>query len=308
MNQMNLAHGHMTKIDMGSLTLRQLDVFVAVVEQGGFGAAADHLQMSQSAVSHALAALERASGAPLIVRAPTIATTSLGEAILPHARSVLADVRALRATVDIQREGLVRGKVRLAAAPTASHRLVPELLKRWRAELPGLDIRLFEGSDDELEVWLASGAVDAAVLIDPDPVPSGSIVLARDDFRAVFRSDHPLAGEKRISLADLLEDPLLASSSGCEPQITRIHTMAGIPYAPAQRVHETSTLLGMVEAELGVAILPSLARSMLANNLVMVELEPQLDRTLVFSGPSGRPWHPGVERMRDIAETSATNC
>lgn len=297
----------MTKIDLGSLTLRQLDVFVAVVDRGGFGAAADHLRMSQSAVSHALAALERASGAPLIVRAPTIAMTSLGEAILPHARSVLANVRALRATVDIQREGLVRGKVRLAAAPTASHRLVPELLKRWRAELPGLDIRLFEGSDEELEVWLASGAVDAAVLIDPDPVPSGSIVLARDDFRAVLRSDHPLAGEKRVSLADLLEDPLLASSSGCEPQITRIHTMAGIPYAPGQRVHETSTLLGMVEAELGVAILPSLARSMLGENLVMVELEPHLDRTLVFSGPLGRPWHPGVERMRDIAETSATN-
>ncbi|WP_426988570.1 LysR family transcriptional regulator [Pseudarthrobacter sp. Y6] len=297
----------MKKIDLWSLTLRQLDVFVAVMDQGGFGAAADHLRMSQSAVSHALAALERASGAPLIVRAPTIATTSLGEAILPHARSVLANVRALRATVDIQREGLVRGMVRLAAAPTASHRLVPELLKRWRAELPGLDIRLFEGSDEELEVWLASGAVDAAVLIDPDPVPSGSIVLARDDFRAVLRSDHPLAGEKRVSLADLLEDPLLASSSGCEPQITRIHTMAGIPYAPAQRVHETSTLLGMVEAELGVAILPSLARSMLPENLVMVELEPHLDRTLVFSGPSGRPWHPGVERMRDIAETSAPN-
>ncbi|MBT2532988.1 LysR family transcriptional regulator [Arthrobacter sp. ISL-48] len=297
----------MQKIDAGPLSLRQLDVFVAVIDEGGFSAAADHLGMSQSAVSHALAALERAFGAPLIVRTPPIAATALGDAILPHARSVLASVRALRATVDVQREGLAKGMVRLAAAPTASHRLVPGLLNRWRAELPGLDIRLFEGSDDELEVWLASGAVDAAVLIDPDPIPPGSIVLARDDFRAVVRSDHPLADMKGISLAELLEDPLLASSSGCEPQITAIHAKAGIPYAPAQRVHETSTLLGMVDAGLGVAILPSLACSMLANTLVMIELEPRVERSLVFAGPSGRPWHPGVKKMRDIAEISSKN-
>jgi DNA-binding transcriptional LysR family regulator len=83
--------------------------------------------------------------------------------------------------------------------------------------------------------------------------------------------------------------------------------MAGSPYAPAQSVHETSTLLGMVEAGLGVAIMPSLARSMLHESLVMVALEPRLERTLVFAGPSTRSWHPGVQRMREIAERAVAN-
>jgi DNA-binding transcriptional LysR family regulator len=119
-----------------------------------------------------------------------------------------------------------------------------------------------------------------------------------------MRADHPLAAVDHITLNDLLEDPLLASTSGCELQITELHTMAGSPYAPAQRVHETGTLLGMVEAGLGVAVMPSLACSMLDENLVMVKLEPRLERALVFTGPTTRPWHPGVERMREIAERS----
>jgi len=61
----------------------------------------------------------------------------------------------------------------------------------------------------------------------------------------------------------------------------------------------------MVEAELGVAVLPFLACTMLADTLVMVQLEPRLERTLVFTGPSERPWHPSVELMRDIAESTA---
>lgn len=286
------------------VTLRQLDVLVAVVDEGGFGAAADSLRMSQSAVSHSLAALESVTGAPLVVRVPAIATTPLGDAVLAHARSVLASVRALEATVDLHRHGAASGTVRLAAGVTASHRLVPELLSRWRAELPGLDVRLFEGSDEELRTWLDTGAVDAAVLTDPDPIHHGAVVLARDDFRAVLRADHPLAKETRISLSDLTDDPMLVSASGCEPQIMTMHAMAGFPYAPAQKVHETTTLLGMIEAGLGVAIMPALALTMLTDNLVMVALDQHLERTLVFTGPSGRPWHPSVERMRDVAQAA----
>ena len=290
-----------------AVTIRQLEVLVAVLEQGGFGAAADHLRMSQSAVSHALAAFEQYTGAPLVLRSPEIAATPLGDTVLTHARSVLASVRSLEATVDLHHGRAATGTVRLAAGVTVSHRLVPGLLRQWRAELPGLDIRLFEGGDNELDVWLATGAVDAAVLVDPDPVPDRGVVLARDDFCAVIRADHPLARVKRIALNDLLEDPLLVSTSGCELQIMELHEMTGSPYAPAQRVHETSTLLGMVEAGLGVAIMPSLARSMLDEKLVMVELEPRLERTLVFAGPSTRPWHPGVERMREIVERTGSN-
>lgn len=285
-----------------SVTLRQVEVFAAVIDHGGFGAAADHLQMSQSAVSHTLAALERATGAPLVRRTPAITTTALGEALLPYARGVLAAARALEVAIETQNGKDATGLVRLAAAPSVAHRLIPELLALWREEIPGVDIRLFEGSDAELEQWLTTGTVDAAILIDPDPLPAGGLLLASDDFRAVLRMDHPLAASDTIELDDLLADPLLVTSSGCEPQIKQLHAMTGARYAPAQRVHEISTLLAMVEAHLGVAIMPSLAATMLPDTLTMVELAPRLDRRVVLTGPTDRPWHPHVTHMRDIAK------
>ncbi|MGV9384226.1 LysR family transcriptional regulator [Nonomuraea sp. NPDC003707] len=287
-----------------SVTLRQLEVFTAVIDHSGFGAAADHLRMSQSAVSHTLAAFERATGAPLVRRSPTITATVLGEILLPHARSVLAAARALEAAIETHNEEDATGLVRVAASPTVSHRLIPELFALWRTEIPGVDVRLFEGGDAEIEEWLATGAVDAAVLIDPDPFPAGGLLLAGDDFQAVLRRDHPLAASGHIELEDLLADPLLVTSSGCEPQIKQLHAMAGARYAPAQRVHEVSTLLAMVEVHLGVAIMPSLAATMLSDTLIMVGLEPRLGRRLVLTGPTDRPWHPHVTRMRDIAQKS----
>ncbi|WP_052852800.1 LysR family transcriptional regulator [Streptomyces avicenniae] len=280
-----------------AVTLRQIDVFLAVVDHGGFSAAADQLGMSQSAVSHTVAALEREVRTPVVQRGPAVAPTAFGDALLAHARAVQAAARALEARVSGLHTSAATGTVRLAAAPTAAHRLVPGLLRHWKAGLPGLDVRLFEGTDAELADWLRTGAVDAAVLIDPGQRHPEAVELARDDFRAVLRRDHPLAAEPVIRLPDLLDDPLLVSAGGCEPQITALHAEADVPYRPAQRVHTIGTLLGMVEAGLGVAVMPSLAHTMLGDALVMVPLTPRLGRVLVLTGPARRPWHPLVHRL-----------
>jgi hypothetical protein len=107
----------------------------------------------------------------------------------------------------------------------------------------------------------------------------------------VVRSDHPLAGEESIELADLLEVPLLAITSGCETQVKHLHSLTDLPYRPTQRIRELTTLLCMV-----------LAASMLSETLTLVPLRPHLERRLVLTGPTGRPWHPNVTAIRDLCE------
>src|SRR4051794_481211 len=80
-----------------SVTLRQLDVFVAVADHDGFGAAAAALGMSQSSVSHSLASLEAAVNGELVRRTTPVRPTALGEALLPHARATLAAARSFSA-------------------------------------------------------------------------------------------------------------------------------------------------------------------------------------------------------------------
>lgn len=290
-----------------SVTLKQLVVLSAVVEHNGFGAAAEALGVNQSSVSHSIAALEKATGAPLVNRRSPMRLTELGRALLPHARTALGACRAIESLIDEHHQDKPAGTVKIAASQTAAHRMLPKLMNEWAEALPDVDVRVFEGDDDELEEWLNSGVVDCAILIDPKSAPSGGLELLTDRFRAVLRKDHPFSAQDKMGLIELLEDPLLVSSGGCEPQIKTLHTLSGARYNPAQRVREISTLLSMVENNIGVAIMPALAASMLPDTLTMTDLKPHLERRLVLTGPANRPWHPQVTRMLELTRTSIGN-
>ncbi|WP_326952369.1 LysR family transcriptional regulator [Amycolatopsis sp. NBC_01286] len=286
-----------------SVTLRQLAVFVAVADHEGFGAAAAALGLSQSSVSHSLASLEAAVRGELVRRATPVRPTPLGEVLLPHARATLSAARAFDAAAAAHTSAAAAASISLSVPPTVARGLLPELLRLWHDHLPHLEVTVFEAVDDEIGQWLESGTVDAAFLIDPDPLPRGALHVATDAYEAVVRSDHPLAGEEAVELAELLEDPLLVTTSGFGPPIERLHALAGLPYRPARRIRELMTLLSMVEAGLGVAILPSLAASMLSGTLTHIPLRPHLERRLVLTGPATRPWHPSVVTIRDLTAT-----
>lgn len=282
-------------VDVGA-TLQQMRVFVAVVDEGGFAAAGDVLGMSQSSVSHTLATLERQLGAALVRRGP-VGLTSHGSRLLPHARATLAAANAFDAAVAAPAQ--LAGSIRLAITPTVGHGLVPSLLALWRAHAPHVRVTLLEGDDLEVADWLESGAVDSAILIDPEP-SADHVVVARDEFRAVVRVDHPLFGPEPRLLAELLDDPLLVSTAGCEPQIKELHRVSSLPYHPTQRVRELTTLMAMVEAGLGITVMPTLAKTMLPGALGMVPLAQTIRRTLVLAGPLRRPCHPAVGLLRDL--------
>ncbi|WP_416393132.1 MULTISPECIES: LysR family transcriptional regulator [unclassified Curtobacterium] len=279
-----------------TVSFPQLRAFVATVDAGSFTGAAAALGVGQSAVSHAVAGLEREVGGPVVRRGAAAVTTPLGDRLLAHARSVLAAVEALEAVV---RPATARGTVRLAAVPTVCQGLLPRLRELWAVTLPDVDVQVYEGDDDEMPEWLEAGTVDAAVLVDPSPLPPGGVVVAEDEMAAVVRRDHPLADLPALTLDDLHEDGLVAGGGGCEHQIQRLHELDGQPFRYAHRVREMSTMFGMIERGEGVSIVPTLGRVMLPPDLVMVPMARRLARTLVLSGPTSRAWHPLAKALID---------
>ena len=275
-----------------ALNLAQLRAFLAVVDEGGFGTAADALGITQSAVSHAVAALERTLGHPVLVRRGKARPTAFGAEVLAHARVALAASVAITALA-ARRGGAARGTIKLAAPPTVCQGLLPDLMARWEAEFPHVRLRVFEGEDDEVAEWLANGTVEMAVVVDP---PTGHGVLVGEDaFHALVRTDHPLAGVGEVHVADLADDPFLLSCGGCERHVRQVH--AGLPFDPLHRVRELGTLLAMVRAGVGISIVPGLVASMLVPGLALVPLRPRVVRRLVVSGPPGREWHPAVTAL-----------
>ncbi|MFC9616866.1 LysR family transcriptional regulator [Streptomyces sp. NPDC056938] len=280
-----------------TVNLSQLRAFLAVVDAGGFSAAAAQLGLSQSAVSHAVASLERELTAPLLVRATPVRTTALGERVVAHARTAVAAARSVEQLA--ADAATMTGTVRLAATPTVSQGLVPSLLRHWGEDQPRVTVRVFEGDSAEIAAWLENGTADAAILIDPPPGPG--IQLAADSYRAVLPLDHPLASEPVVDIRDLEDDPFLISPNGCEDRIRTIHRLAGLRFIPTHRVRDLATLISMVQAGIGVTVLSEVSRSLIPPDLALLPLHPQTSRRLVLTGPRGRPWHPAVRTLADSA-------
>ncbi|MFE2961116.1 LysR family transcriptional regulator [Nocardia tengchongensis] len=284
------------------ISLTHLKTLVAVVDAGGFGAAAAELGVSQSAVSHTIAALERLSGQPVVTREFPITPTALGQCILEHARVAVAAATAAQGVLR-GRTGVPFGSITLAAPPTACHALLPDLLSAWEVELPRVRVVVLEGEDAEVAGWLGDATADAAVLVDPPEAPTRAVLLARDTFCAAMRRDHPLATETVVDIADLTDDPLLLSTGGCEPHIRELHRRARSEFRPTHRVRQLSTLFSMVRAGIGVTVVPESAAGMEGDDLVLVPIKHNLERSLYLCGPSDRPWHPAVAHMVDTARS-----
>ncbi|MEU8837266.1 LysR family transcriptional regulator [Streptomyces sp900116325] len=281
-----------------TVNLPQLRAFLAVVDAGGFSAAAAQLGMSQSAVSHAVASLERELAAPLLVRASPVRTTALGERLLPHARIALSAIRSVE-EIAADATATMIGTVRLAATPTVCQGLIPTLLRHWREDQPRITVRIFEGDSSEVSAWLEDGTADAAILIDPPAGPG--IQLATDSYRALLPRDHPLAGEPLVDIRDLEDDQFLISPNGCEARIRTIHSLAGLRFTPTHRVRDLATLISMVQAGIGVTVLSEVSRTLIPPDLILLPLEPQTSRRLVLTGPNVRPWHPAIRTLAESA-------
>ncbi|MFB9691042.1 LysR family transcriptional regulator [Amycolatopsis plumensis] len=280
------------------LGLQQLRAFVAVVDTGGFTLASDEIGLTQSAISHAVAALEREIGTALISRGREgVRLTGPGERVLVHARTALRQVELIEEEAAAIR-GLRRGRLRVGGFPSACQ-LLPPLIAELRRIHPGIEVALWEGTDQEVARWLAEGLIDLGMRASLAPPAACDLVLAADLMVAVVDKRHPLAAEPDVALADLQDDPLLVSDGGCEPLLDELHAAAGLPLRVAQRVREMATLLAMVRAGLGVTVVPELSLAS-RQGITALPLRPASRRRVLLDIPAGTPPPAALQTFQEI--------
>lgn len=194
------------------ITLRQLEYALAVADDGSMTAAAERLTVSQSAVSLAVADLERALGVQLFMRrkARGVTLTGAGRAILPEIRSLLAQASDLHSLASGLGQS-VEGSLALGCYPTLTPFLVPRILSSFAQRHASVEIDLFEGSVDEMQERLLDGRCEVALMyesgIGPD-VETTRLYALRP--YVILPTDHRLArDEGPIRLADLRDEPMV---------------------------------------------------------------------------------------------------
>ncbi|WP_188194242.1 LysR family transcriptional regulator [Nonomuraea sp. SYSU D8015] len=266
------------------MTFTQLRILQAVARAGNMTRAAEELSTTQSAVSHALRALERELGVALLVRGSQgVGLTAAGRVVLRRATLILTQVEALEQEVAAAR-GQERGSLRVGAIPSANARLLPPILRRFGESHPRVRLAVMEGSDEEVLEWLQTGAVDVATVTAAVP---GLVTrpLATDRMLAVLPSGHRLSTRDPVPVRELGRYPFIMSTGGCEPLITALARAAGVSLRCHYRVRDTGSILAMVAEGLGVSAIPELSMPVQCPGVHAAPMEPAADRTILLALP-----------------------
>lgn len=247
---------------MSALTLRQLEYFVATAEAGTVTGAAQRLRLSQSAVSTALADLEHALGVQLFLRhARGLRLTRAGQRILVESQRLLGEVDELHVVArELHTE--LSGPLVVGCYSTLSATTMPTLVDRFLAEHPDVRLQLVDGSYPELLSRLREGECELAILYDyrlQRHSPLGSFATLRLTSAtpyALLPEAHPLAAAERVSLRQLVDEPMvlfdLPPAGDYFRSLFEAHDLA-----PRVRVRSDSfeVVRGMVARGLGYTLL-----------------------------------------------------
>lgn len=265
------------------MEIRLLRYFVAVAETRHFGRAAERLHMAQPPLSQAIRQLEAELGAPLFSRTTRrVDLTEAGQAFYADA------LRILRSLDDSARRvrriaGGSHGLLRIGLTGSAAYEQLPRLARLVKDELPGVALEIHsEMLTPAQEAALLDGSIDLGLLRPPTREDAISHrTVAAEPLVAALPAQHPLAGETSLRVADLRAEDFVmySASSVVNDAVVRSCLAAGFYPNRAHEVGETSIMLALVAAELGIALVPGSVRAMALTGVVFVPLvEPEVVR------------------------------
>ncbi|KHK50128.1 LysR family transcriptional regulator [Ralstonia sp. A12] len=240
-------------------TLRQLQLLLALTSSDGIASAGSKLGMSPSSTSHALRALEKALGTELIDRnASGVALTYTGEHVLPHVRDIFASLQLVQATALAGAE-LKTGLLRMGSfGASATIRVLPPLIERFKARYPGVDIVVTEKPDEQTSRDLIERRLEIAAVTLPKS-DFDTQTLAVDELVAVLPSGHPLAKLETVPLKELTADPFILTRAGSQVLVTKLFSRHGLRPNVAYELLQLMSILELVAAGKGISVLAKLA-------------------------------------------------
>jgi DNA-binding transcriptional LysR family regulator len=241
------------------MELRDLRTFLQVLDSGSITAGATELNLAQSAVSAAVARLEREFGVRLLERRPDgVRPTSAGVDLAGHASALVA--RSTQAQLDMAaHRGLSKGQVRLGMLPSIVPVLLTPLLRAVRGEHPGLRVHVEEALMTDLVGRLRSDRLDAVLLWEPSGACDlESAPLARLPLLVVAAPDHPLATRRGVDGAELSEDAWIAFPPGGPGHqwIEQAGHAWGFPPRITLELESLAEIKAFVQAGIGITLLP----------------------------------------------------
>lgn len=282
-----------------NLSPADIEAFLALAETGSFSQTGRALGLSQPAVSARISHLEQTLGVPLFHRTTRRVTiTSAGERLRVRLDRAMTELHGL--VEELQDEAhLRRGRLVVGASPTVAAGLVAEAISRFHAAHPDVEVVLQDDFYGHVLDRVAQGEVDLAVIpYEPEDSGFDFELLLTDRFLLAVPQAHRLAGRAELELAEVAEEPLITMppESAAWTTVKRAFEAAGLTFRPAMQTRNSLTVLTLVRAGYGVALVTDLlTRTLPVPGVALVRVSGvDLSRRVGIVTPRRRAFSPAA--------------
>lgn len=241
------------------MSVNKYQMFLKTVECGSFSKAAAEMSFTQSAVSHAVQALENELNITLLSRnRGGVVLTADGRALLPRIEKLCAAHHELMQSA-AELNGMDAGFVRVATFSSVSAQWLPSILKSFGERYPNIEFEVVTGDYyGQSEDWILQGKVDCGFLRLPSVKHLQTYALYRDELQVILPCGHPLADSDPFPAASLSTEPFIFLEEGQDYEISAALDKMGIRPNVKYTAREDRTMLAMVSKGLGISLLPEL--------------------------------------------------
>lgn len=261
------------------MILNRYEIFLKVVENGNITKTAEALHYTQAGVSHAVAALEREAGVPLLLRSSSgVTLTENGRRLLEPIQTLVNDQHSLEQAMH-EINAVVAGTVRVGIFTSLAPWL-PVMIKRFQERYPEAEFELTAGDYDEITNRILSGKIDCGFLAAPVRDALRFEPIYRDPMLVILPKDHPLAERESLTLDDIKNEPFILPTKGCDVDVHSILKLNGLVMEGRYTINDDFTVLSMVANGFGVSLMPELIVKNYHIDIATCRLEPAYHRTI----------------------------
>lgn len=265
--------------------MQRYEALLRVIDLDSITKTAQDMGYTQSAVSQMIQSLEKELQLTLITRSRFgIELTHEGTQMLPYITRLVNEYHAMM-DKDHELLGLEGGLIRIGTLSSYSSQWLPAIIKDFQAMYPGVKFRMRQGDYTSVPDYIRQGDVDFG-FVNPDAKTVRgleTIFIREGNHSAILPKGHRLAGEKVVSLKELAEEPYIQLETGqlSEP-IEAFHKL-GLEPDIELRMHDNFSVCTMVEAGIGVSVMPNLALKKMKFDIVILPTEPMVKRKVALA-------------------------
>jgi len=267
------------------------------IDTGSFSAAAEALGFTPSGISHMITSIENEVGFSILKRSRNgVTLTANGEELLPLLRALVKiDINIEQQSSEIL--GLARGHITIGAYSSIAAQWLPQILRDFQRDYPGISIQMMEGTHDELDGWMSDGYLDFCMYSYRSDIDFEWIPLSEDPMYAVVSPEHPFAFRSHIAPKECEGQPFIMPGRSMDADVSDIIKKFSLSLDIKYRTIENYSAISMIECGLGISIMNELITKGRISNVMLVPFDPPQHIDLGIAVPSLKQASPAAKKM-----------